>query len=82
MASKIALQMACKIGKSLWKIERPVLMSKKEDKTMITGIDFYKKSIRINQKVKHCVGIVSTLNSDCTEFNSMAVFPDKQNDEQ
>lgn len=46
MASKIALQMVCKVGLPLWKMQKPQFFDTPQDKTMIIGIDFYKKVIR------------------------------------
>ena len=57
VCSKILVQMAAKLGKTVWKVPRPMQVG---EKTMIVGIDKYMKLI---QKEKACLGFVASADS-------------------
>ncbi|EAR84853.1 piwi-like Twi9p protein (macronuclear) [Tetrahymena thermophila SB210] len=67
VASKIALQIASKLGKRIWSVETPVGINQN---TMIVGIETSMKKIR-NQQV---IGVVASINKDFNKFYSQVDF--------
>ena len=57
--TKVAIQMNCKLGGELWRLNMPV------KKAMIVGIDVYHKT---EKKFKSIAGFVSSLNGDQTKW--------------
>lgn len=71
VAQKIALQINCKLGGSLWSTKLPV------DGLMIVGVDIYKdKAVNKNM----IAAVVSSLNENHTKFFSQVVFKEKVKD--
>ena len=71
MVSKILLQMNAKIGLPLWLTPKPAGL---DNKTMLIGVDIYKKLIKSNNKKdsskNSCIGFVSTLDAQFSKFFS------------
>ncbi len=65
VAQKIVLQMNCKLGGELWRLNIPI------KKAMIVGIDVYHKT---EKKYKSIAGFVSSLNGDQTKWFSKVCF--------
>ncbi|KAL4483007.1 hypothetical protein ABPG74_019033 [Tetrahymena malaccensis] len=63
VASKIALQIASKIGKRIWQVETPAGI---DPNTMIIGIETSMKKVK-NQQV---IGVVASINKDFTKYFS------------
>ncbi|KAL4470825.1 hypothetical protein ABPG73_000085 [Tetrahymena malaccensis] len=63
VASKIALQIASKLGRRIWQVETPAGIDKN---TMIIGIETSMKKLK-NQQV---IGVVASINQDFTKYFS------------
>ncbi|KAL4489847.1 hypothetical protein ABPG72_022487 [Tetrahymena utriculariae] len=63
VASKIALQIASKLGRRIWQVETPAGI---DQNTMIIGIETSMKKIK-NQQV---IGVVASINKDFTKYFS------------
>lgn len=66
IVQKIALQMNCKMGGSLWSIKIPL------DSTMIIGVDTYHEA-----KSKSVAAFVASLNRDFTKWYSRAIIQER-----
>lgn len=64
VASKIALQIAAKLGKRLWTTEIPASLNKN---TMLIGIETSMKKL---EGKKQAIGVVATVSNDLTKFYS------------
>uniref|UniRef100_S4RYE2 Piwi-like RNA-mediated gene silencing 1 n=1 Tax=Petromyzon marinus TaxID=7757 RepID=S4RYE2_PETMA len=65
VATKIALQMNCKLGGELWSVEIPI------KQLMVVGVDSYHDSITRGQSV---CGFVASLNQTLTRWYSRCIF--------
>lgn len=65
VATKIAIQMNCKMGGVVWNLQIPL------KGTMIVGIDTYHDS---SKKGRSCAGVVASVNADCTRYYSTVTF--------
>nr|KAG5694355.1 hypothetical protein BaRGS_002209 [Batillaria attramentaria]KAG5702279.1 hypothetical protein BaRGS_002946 [Batillaria attramentaria] len=65
VATKIAIQMNCKMGGVVWNLQIPL------GGTMIVGIDTYHDS---SKKGRSCGGVVASVNQDCTRYFSTVTF--------
>ncbi|KAL4494440.1 hypothetical protein ABPG72_019850 [Tetrahymena utriculariae] len=73
VASKIALQIASKLGRRIWQVETPAGI---DQNTMIIGIETSMKKIK-NQQV---IGVVASINKDFTKyFSDVEVRKDNDN---
>ncbi|CAG5135544.1 unnamed protein product [Candidula unifasciata] len=71
VATKIAIQMNCKMGGEVWGVEIPV------KGLMIVGIDSYHDSANKGQSVG---ALVASLNKECTRYYSMTEYHPRGND--
>uniref|UniRef100_A0A1A9ZRF5 Piwi domain-containing protein n=1 Tax=Glossina pallidipes TaxID=7398 RepID=A0A1A9ZRF5_GLOPL len=67
---KIALQMNCKLGGSLWSVKIPF-----KQKVMICGIDVYHETVRKENSV---AAFVASLNENYTKFYSKAMIQNQK----
>lgn len=65
VCNKIALQMNCKLGGELWRLEIPLI------KTMLVGIDVYHDTMSKGLSV---AGFCASYNSNFTKYNSFGCF--------
>ncbi|XP_041456323.1 piwi-like protein 1 [Lytechinus variegatus] len=65
VATKIALQMNCKMGGDLWRVEIPL------NNLMVIGIDSYHDSL---SKGRSVMGFVASMNQSLTSFYSCCAF--------
>ena len=65
IATKIVLQMECKMGGELWAVQIPV------NGLMVIGIDTYHDTLR---RVQSVAGFIASLNNTCTRYYTCAKF--------